>query len=363
MIRKLKVKNYKSLRDVEVELGKFNVLIGPNAGGKSNLLDSLAFLSEITQEEKRKALDLRGGYERVVFGGKEENIEISIDFLLKEKPFKYFINFFFPKGIKEEKLTMEDKALIERGSPKEGKILSDKEEYRTLSQNPILPFIYSHGFYESDSRIIEARKYLSLWRFYQFITSEMRKTLPAKKSFNLAKRGENLAQVLLSLHTERPKVFQKIEDTLSQGITEVEELLTPLTEERETFIALREKGFERAFDYYQVSDGTLKHLAYITGVTLPESSLVCFEEPENFIHPYLLKLLVEVLRKSEKQIILSTHSPYLVNFVEPEEVIVVEKEEGETSLRKEKEPEKLREVLKELGLGELWISGALGGIP
>ena len=97
-------------------------------------------------------------------------------------------------------------------------------------------------------------------------------------------------------------------------------------------------------------------------MALAEQRLVCFEEPENFIHPELLGALVEVLKKSDKQVILSTHSPYFVDFVEPNDIRVVEKEEGETKVSEVKNPDKLKEALKEMGLGELWYSGEIGGV-
>jgi len=91
MIRKLKVKNYKSLKDVELELDKFNVLIGPNTSGKSNLLDCLTFVSEIAKGSIDGSLRGRGGYERVVFSGEKENIELSIDFMRDNEASEYFI--------------------------------------------------------------------------------------------------------------------------------------------------------------------------------------------------------------------------------------------------------------------------------
>ena len=107
MIKKLKIKNYKSLKDVELELDKFNVLIGPNASGKSNLLDCLTFISEIAQGSIDKSLTGRGGYERVVFSGKKENIELSIDFICDNEASKYFISV-SEKGIDEEILSIGD---------------------------------------------------------------------------------------------------------------------------------------------------------------------------------------------------------------------------------------------------------------
>ncbi len=98
MIKKLKVKNYKSLKNVERDLDKFNVLIGPNASGKTNLLDCLAFISEFAQGNVDGSLIGRGGYEHVVFSGEKENIELFIDFVLNSVASKYSISIFKLKG-------------------------------------------------------------------------------------------------------------------------------------------------------------------------------------------------------------------------------------------------------------------------
>jgi len=359
MIKKLKVKNYKSLKDVELELGKFNVLIGPNASGKSNLLDCLAFVSELTEDNVYKALEVRGGYERVVFGGGKEKIEISFEFVLNSKASEFFISL-SEKGVVEEKLSIEGEMIIEHHPGKVAKILvptTSGTEYRQVD--------FGDKWKSAITECPELRDYLTAWRSYNFMTSEMRRTDSAKKNLILEKTGKNLAQVLLSLHSERPKTFDKIEEILTQAIPQIDELLTPLTENSETYVAVREKGFDSPFDYFQVSDGTLKLLAYTTAIALEEANVVCFEEPENFIHPRLFELLVEVLKKSDKQIILSTHSPYLLDFVDPEDVIIVEKKNKETVTSRIVDGAKLKERLAELGLalGEYWYGGGLGGNP
>ncbi|RZN37998.1 MAG: hypothetical protein EFT35_05345 [Methanophagales archaeon ANME-1-THS] len=167
------------------------------------------------------------------------------------------------------------------------------------------------------------------------------------------------------MHNERPKTFDKIENMLKQAIPQIDELLTPLTEGGETYVAMREQGFDSANDYFQVSDGTLKLLAYITAIATEEANVVCFEEPENFVHPRLFELLVEIFKRSDKQIILSTHSPYLVDWVEPEDVIIVEKKDQETVASRIKDGDKLMKRLEERGLslGEYWYGGGLGGNP
>jgi predicted ATPase len=356
MIKKLKIKNYKSLKGIELELKKFNVLIGPNASGKSNLLDCLAFVSELTQDNVYRDLEDRGGYERVVFGGGKEKIEISFEFVLDNKASEFFISL-SERGVVEEELSIGGEMIIERHPQTKAKILVSTPS-GTNYVNKI--------FGDWDSAIKEypeLKEYLIAWRSYNFMNSEMRRKDSAKRNLILAKTGKNLAQVLLSLHNERPKTFDKIEEILRQAIPQIDELLTPLTEGGETYVAIREKGFDFPFDYFQVSDGTLKLLAYITAIVIDEPKLICFEEPENFIHPRLFELLVEVLKKSDKQIILSTHSPYLVDLVEPEDVILVEKKDNETVAMRIKEADRLREHLKELGLGELLYSGEAGVAP
>ena len=362
MIKKLKVKNYKSLKDVELELGKFNVLIGPNASGKSNLLDCLAFVSELTEDNVYKALEVRGGYERVVFGGGKEKIEISFEFVLDTKASEFFISL-SERGVVEEKLSIEGEMIIEHHPGKVAIMLVSTPSGTEHVKREI-------GTWDSTIKEHpEIRDYLTAWRSYNFMTSQMRRKDPAKRNLILAKTGSNLAQVLLSLHNERPKIFARIEDILTQAIPQIDELLTPLTESSdlysETYVAVREKGFDSPFNYFQVSDGTLKLLAYITAIAIEEANVVCFEEPENFIHPRLFELLVEVLKKSDKQILLSTHSPYLVDFVEPEDVIIVEKKDKETVMSRIKDGAKLKARLAELGLalGEYWYGGGLGGNP
>ncbi len=115
-----------------------------------------------------------------------------------------------------------------------------------------------------------------------------------------------------------------------------------------------------------ISDGTLRLLAFIVAL-YSGASLVAFEEPENRIHPYLLETLVDLARKAPCQVIITTHSPYLLDHVKPEEVYVVEKPGTETivkKLSKTKEVHAVKKLLEEGGtLGEAWYSGLIGGTP
>jgi predicted ATPase len=140
MIKKLKVKNYKSLKNVELEFDNFNVLIGPNASGKSNLLDCLTFVSEIAQKGIDESLNGRGGYGHVLFYGEKGNIELSVDFIFGTKASNYFISI-SDEGVIKEGLSIGGEKVIERNL-KETKILvsPDTEGYSSYHQL-LHPFI------------------------------------------------------------------------------------------------------------------------------------------------------------------------------------------------------------------------------
>jgi len=98
--------------------------------------------------------------------------------------------------------------------------------------------------------------------------------------------------------------------------------------------------------------------------SLEPPSLVCFEEPGSFIHPRILQLLVNIFKSVETQVIVTTHNPFFVNLVDPEDLIIFEKIEGKTKCRRIEKPEEMKErIIKDVPLGEIWYSGEIGGVP
>ncbi len=122
-------------------------------------------------------------------------------------------------------------------------------------------------------------------------------------------------------------------------------------------------GFDEPLDPEHISDGTLRILAFITALTLP-STLISFEEPENCVHPSLLQALIELIRLCGKQVIISTHSPHLLNYVKPEEVYLTAKVQGETRIKRLSSIDDIDCIKRylELGgtLGDAWVSGLFG---
>jgi predicted ATPase len=369
MLTKLKVKNYKSLADVEIDFHHFNVLIGPNNSGKSNILDCLAFLADTVTMSVEDALRKRGGYDHVVFGGHVEKT-IKIDVITTEKSVKkeYDVTF-TDKGVNKEKLI-----ITKNGETNvhidgiEGKgfffdeIANAQMEY---SFSPVFTALLNFRDLKRQRTIVDFKDELLRWRFYHFVPFEMRGAFSVEKRFDPGYKGEEAVRTLHSLLSEHLNFFSEIENSLRSAIEEIENLRSPLTREGKTYIAIKEKHFRDHFDYYQVSDGTLRFLAHLLVLLSPPSEapmLACFEEPENFVHPRLLELLAEILKKTKTQVIVTTHSPYFIDFVELEDLIVIEKEEGKT-VPKRLERKELEKFLKDFSLGELWYTGRIGGVP
>ena len=127
-----------------------------------------------------------------------------------------------------------------------------------------------------------------------------------------------------------------------------------------TQAAIKERYFGKSFTTDMMSDGTLSLLAHLVALFGPEPpSLACFEESENFVHPHLIEHLIDVMKKAPAQVIISTHSPTFLNFVNPEDLIIVSKRDGRTHCERLENPDKYRDH----PLGDLWFTGELGGVP
>jgi len=371
MLTKVIIQNFKSFKNSQIPLKRFNVIVGPNASGKSNFLDALEFISS-----DAPILDLvkeNGGFESISYGSYKENIIFTCEFVLENRTFIYR----FEISNKDEKpqlereiLQVERKSIFEVARDKTGTFFLELNGTKqNLNTNILvrkqLPWQVK---YEKNipKELKDAWAFISSWRVYNFIPHMMKKTLPITRTMTLSKYGDNLAQVLHTFLTERRDIFLDIEDTLKEGIPEIEELLTPLSEKNMVSIAVRESGFKDKFSFYQISDGTFRLLAYITALKT-DAQLLAFEEPENSIHPWLLELLVEIMKNSGKQVIITTHSPKLLDKVNAEDILVVEKKHGASTFSRitsKKDIEKIKRLLERgVPLGEQWMSNVFGGVP
>lgn len=331
MIETLKVQNYKSLKNIEIPLKPLTVLVGPNASGKSNILDCLAFLSETAtylNPTINNHFEKRGGYGDMVWGGrKQEHISISCQWRpwgYSQESFEYFLE------IREAESNMPS---------------------LSITKVPTLKAV---------SEII------SSWTFYDLVTQPMRLPQQVAKQTRLRPDGSNVATLLHWVFSEERKLFSQVEEHLKAAIPEVDELMSPLTEDGKTYVAWREKDIPGRIPAWNMSEGSVRLVAMLLGLLVPEPPpLVAFENPDLHLHAHLMQYLSEILKAGSQhsQVIITTHSPYLLDHIPPENVLIVWKEAGETKVKPVADTAELKEALKTLGLGELYYTGSLGGVP
>lgn len=372
MLKEITIENFKSIKKLKLKLGRLNILIGPNNSGKSNIIDCFRFLGEFTEFRFPEKITDQGGLNSIIFGKDDAN-EISIGYktLLNKKEFAYHIKIRNIKGcihIAQETLRFKekdqrDKTLFVLDGEK-GMMCGESGKYRDFSK-VACPAIGVFLLYSPDKIVpAEFLTYLKNWRFYNFIPSHMRDFPPSEKNYITDKDGKNFAQVLNTLQGEERAIFLEIEDILKTALGNQIELLsiTP-TDDKRTKMIIKEKYHHSKFDSQETSDGILNFLGYLSVLLSPKpASLICFEEPENHIHPKLFGILSELIKDAAErtQIIVSTHSTSFLDYMNLEDLIIVGKKEGATTCRRERSRPALDEAIKALGLGNVWYSGHLG---
>ena len=361
MITRLHVENVLSMRDVEVELGKLNVLIGPNASGKSNVIKVLQLLGNYARsgEPSLPGYDFKS----LAYGFNElATAKVEVEVEVKGHTVSYSLS--LTREYSVERAWMGGREIFSSDSRTQGASYLTRDGtmvglHRGLSigQLPI----------DACDELNLLSRFLKGIVAYSFSPDRVRAYSPIHHTVPpaLGYYGDNLARVLLHLYLEHRKVFAQVEDALRSLVPEVEEVIPHLEGDR-VALWLRVRGVDEPLRPSNISDGTLRLLAFIVAL-YSGSSVVALEEPENCIHPHLLEALIDLARKAPCQLVITTHSPYLLDHVKPEEVYVVSKVGTETNIRRlceSKEVEAVRRFLEEGGtLGEAWYSGLIGGSP
>lgn len=349
MLKKLIVKGFKSLEDVAVEFPRMAVLFGPNAAGKSNLLDAIQALSRVgTSRTLSDALSepIRGyPIEAFAFpaGGlaallSQTSASFSLETVLDVGKEHFLFNYRFSVEIQpgSGSLSVQDEYLAtlgKRGEPKGNPSIERVEDQLRIRRkskpaNPRRENLGQNYAILSDPRwsgveyraIERCRNELSGWRTYYLDPRvAMRSARPPSDVRDIGVLGEDIAPFLYRLRAEQPKRFDAVKRTLRSLIPSVEDLTVDLDKKRGTLdILVRQGGKE--FSSRIVSEGTLRVLALCALTVNPWSgSLLAFEEPENGVHPRRLELIVQLLSSlavdSGRQVIVTTHSPLFCDAV------------------------------------------------
>nr|WP_294504369.1 AAA family ATPase [uncultured Rhodopila sp.] len=394
LIEGFRVHNYRSLRDITLgripfendgdPLSPLTAIIGKNGSGKSTLFDAFGFLADclIIGVEAACEKEQRGGFDRMRSQLVEEPIRfevryretpdtspisynVSIDIDLTGRPF-VASEVFWPQwetGDKEHPPLM-------RLSHGAGLVLAgDSGEETQVHLTDIRHLgVATLGTLRDHPRIANFRDFLKGWYLSNF-TSDAARGLPiAGPQRHLNSRGDNLGNVVQFMERDNKERFQSILHRIAERIPGIKEIKTKVTEDGRVLLRFYDKGFVDPFFAQQMSDGTLKLFAYMLLLEDPEPPpLICIEEPENGLYPKLVEILAQEFRahatgaNNAPQIIVTTHQPYFIDALSPEEVWILEKgANGFSTIRRASDIELVRNMVAEgLPLGGLWFSDYL----
>ena len=373
MITKLKIKNYKSLENIEINLQPLTVLIGPNNAGKSNIFDSLKCLRELLSQPQQNPFELRGGFEQVVFNGEIENRRILWDILFynNKEEFNYILEYAGGKGsqaVKKEILKKKNNIFLENiGGQYKLFRESDNKSFSSGGVEPSYPIVGKFGDPGYDPSSFQIREIIQNWKLFFLDPIKMKTLSTGGRSDNLKEDGSNLWQVIHTIFNEEPEIRDAINDTLKL-VSGVKGILSPLLESGHAYGKLVEENINFATSSWSISDGILRLLALEAISYFPRSDTICIEEPENGIHPHLLETVADILKSTSKetQVIISTHSVHLLNYLAErtslDSIIILWKEKGKTRLESASNIKDINKFLSKIGFGDLWFSGSIGGI-
>ena len=419
LIEGFRIRNFRSLRDVQLgklwndqnklPLTPMTVVIGQNGVGKSSLFDALGFLADCLKHGVEEACDLRqrGGFDRIRARGsigpiefevyyREEHktrpitYELSIDvsaddgrpYVAKERlrqrrkgqstgrPYS-FLRVEGGRGIAwkgeyegQRQQTMDIDELIQNAKNES----ADSEEVQLDS--PRMLGVATLGSMKQHPRIAAFRRFIEGW-YLSYFTPDAARSLPmAGPQKHLNMHGDNLGNVVQFMEREHKDRFQNILDRIARKIPGVQKINTEKSADGRLLLRFNDRGFEDPFYAQQMSDGTLKVFAYLLMLEDPDPpAFICIEEPENGLYHKLLSALASEFRahatggRRSSQLFVTTHQPYFVDALQPDEVWILEKKtDGFATIWRASDDAVVVEMVKEgLPLGGLWYSDYLDG--
>jgi predicted ATPase len=382
-IEYLKVQNYRALRDLELkDITPLTVFVGPNGSGKSTIFDVFAFLSESFSSGLRKAWDKRGRFRELRTRGSKGPITFEIKY--REKVESPLITYHLSIDedltgpfVAEEWLTW--RRGKQTGRPFRfldfkkgfGQVVSGEnpdESDERIQESLDVPeslAVNTLGQLARHPRVSALRRFITGW-YLSYLTADSARGVPeAGPQERLSATGDNLPNVIQYLKERHPERLKKILQVISMRVPQLEKVEAEFLADGRLLLRIKDAPFSEPILAKFASDGTLKMLSYLTVLYDPQPpQLVGIEEPENHLHPRLLVELAEECRASSAhtQLMVTTHSPFFVNGLKPEETwILYRDEKGFTQAKRSSEIKGINEFMDEGALlGQLWTEGYFG---
>ena len=367
-LTELQATNYGSLRDETIIFEDFNVFIGANASGKSTILDALRFMQDgLRSRDFRRPVGERGGA-RYLFGKWDPKARADLRLTFCDVDTKDHFVWSVGLTIVDRRFSITEKATMRKPDGQQSELLKvtsgkgwwlSENGQKVQIEEEATACALSAASADAAFMARNVSQFVSQWSFVEPNPSPLRRRRRPEESDRLEIYGGNLAERLHRLKETSPQTFQLIASA-TKSVLGIPEEIKPVVDREDHFhVHFVEKGLIRPVSQSSASTGTLRILTLMTALFENRTcGVVAIEEPENNIHPTALSDFVQYLNRASEsvQVLITTHSPSLLNFVEdPHSVCVVRRDEQlGTKVTRERNPENVIEALEASGfrLGE-----------
>jgi predicted ATPase len=392
-LKSFHLKNFKAVRDSKtIQFEPLTVFIGNNGSGKSSIIEGLETYRSIIFDGLDEAMSLWKGFENI------QNKAVSHR-LVSNDPYRAYR----ANTIKFEMEWGEYKSFMEVATDSSGDHVFIRGEEITLGKHSIVrdrggyvllntvdDRVSIHNYQDNYSafsairyintdpaRSREAAEISSFtkmydsikrWQFVNLNPSAMGDPRPRRRTYgriDLANDGSNIAEYLLSIRQKDQAAFDGIVETLQYVLPYGKDLQSAITSELERTVYLQMTEGNFKVPGWLLSTGTLRVVALLALLRHPEPApLIVIEEIENGLDPRTMNLIVEEIRNAielgKTQVILTTHSPYLLDLLDLSHIVLVERDEtGQPTFTRPSDVESLQDWAKKYSPGQLYTMGRL----
>lgn len=382
---------FKSLYDLSCTLDHVTVLTGPNGSGKSNFVDAVNFLGEVYSNGLEIAVSRSGGYENIAHRRTrraKRPIAVTIEVEITpadlrssqiaryldeqvEPPAELALRWIHSFALRtsgqslraDYEVSDESVRLVDQNGAdvfrqtREGNsiktwVVQGRSDARRFIRELVRPYgdkrfeeFVSERTLTSTSLIIEQLAYANLlWtirraisgiRIFQLSPHECRLSGVPTPNASLERHGQNLPAAADHLRRNDSAAWSRVQSAMRSIIPGLTEIDVAYTEDRRLALQFKEKGIGRPWTTGEVSDGTIQALAMFIALFDERASLIVVEEPENSVHPWILRQFLDLcFEVRSKQVLLTTHSPVLLNYVSPDIVRLMSMHDHRSQVRR-----------------------------
>lgn len=406
---------FKSLYDVQCDLDHLTVITGPNGSGKSNFVEALHFLGEVYAHGLEFAVSRAGGYDNLAHRRTrraKHPVTVMVEVTLKAQDFEllygempaefgddfrliYRHSFSMKTAgqsllsdftVQQDRVEVLDAGRqplltltarvgsgLEVWTSKEIRAVShlsdllrpfDDERYRDFYGERALlstALLTDQAYYPNLLFIV--KRGLAGTNVFQLSPFQCRTSGVSTPNAVLERHGENLPGAADHIRRNDAGAWSQVQTAMRSILPELINIEIVHTEDRRLALQFRERGLGRPWNTGEVSDGTIQALALFIALYDQRTPLLVVEEPENSIHPWILRQFLDLVKEVPgKQIVLTTHSPVLLNYVDPATVRLISMHKGRSRIERllDVSPEVRDLVLSgQLSLFDAYDSGVL----